>query len=27
MSQIDRPKPYPRGALDGIVCDTEMAKE
>ena len=27
MSQADRPKPYqPRGALDGIVCDTTMAK-
>ena len=27
MSQSDRPKPYqPRGAVDGIVCDTEMAK-
>jgi hypothetical protein len=28
MSQADRPKPYqPRGALDGIVCDTNMAKK
>ena len=28
MSQADRPKPYqPRGALDGIVCDTTMAKK
>ena len=27
MSQSDRPKPFsPRGALDGIVCDTKMAK-
>jgi hypothetical protein len=27
MSQADRPLPYqPRGALDGIVCDTTMAK-
>jgi hypothetical protein len=27
MSQADRPKPYQlRGALDGIVCDTAMAK-
>ena len=27
MSQSDRPKPFqPRGALDGNVCDTEMAK-
>jgi hypothetical protein len=27
MSQSDRPKPYqPRGAVDGIVCDTTMAK-
>jgi len=27
MSQSDRPKPYaPRGAVDGIVCDTKMAK-
>jgi hypothetical protein len=28
MSQADRPKPYqPRGALDGIVCDTTIAKK
>jgi len=28
MSQADRPKPYqPRGALDGVVCDTTMAKK
>ena len=28
MSQADRPKPYqPRGALDGIVCDTALAKK
>jgi len=28
MSQADRPKPYqPRGALDGIVCDTILAKK
>jgi hypothetical protein len=28
MSQADRPKPYqPRGALDGKVCDTSMAKK
>ena len=28
MSQADRPKPYqPRGALDGIVCDTTLAKK
>ena len=28
MSQSDRPKPYsPHGALDGIVCDTELAKK
>ena len=28
MSDQSRPKPYaPRGALDGIVCDTEMAKK
>jgi hypothetical protein len=28
MSQADRPKPYqPRGALDGIVCDTNLAKK
>jgi hypothetical protein len=27
MSQSDRPKPYdPHGAVDGIVCDTAMAK-
>ena len=27
MSQSDRPKPFsPRGATDGIVCDTTMAK-
>ena len=28
MSQADRPKPYaPHGALDGIVCNTELAKK
>jgi hypothetical protein len=28
MSQADRPKPYsPHGAVDGIVCDTNMAKK
>jgi hypothetical protein len=28
MSQADRPKPYsPHGAVDGIVCDTTMAKK
>jgi hypothetical protein len=28
MSQSDRPKPYsPHGALDGIVCDTTLAKQ
>jgi hypothetical protein len=28
MSQSDRPKPFsPRGATDGIVCDTAMAKK
>jgi len=28
MSQADRPLPYqPRGALDGIVCDTTLAKK
>ena len=28
MSQADRPKPYQlRGALDGIVCDTALAKK
>jgi hypothetical protein len=28
MSQADRPKPFqPRGALDGIVCDTTLAKK
>jgi len=28
MSQADRPKPYQlRGALDGIVCDTNLAKK
>jgi hypothetical protein len=28
MSQSDRPKPYqPRGALDGIVCDSSLAKK
>ncbi len=28
MSQADRPLPYqPRGAVDGIVCDTTMAKQ
>ena len=27
MSQESRPKPYaPRGAVDGIVCDTALAK-
>jgi hypothetical protein len=27
MSQSDRPKPYsPRGAIDGIVCDSTLAK-
>jgi hypothetical protein len=27
MSQADRPKPFsPRGAVDGIVCDTTLAK-
>jgi hypothetical protein len=27
MSQADRPKPYsPHGAVDGIVCDTKLAK-
>ena len=27
MSQADRPKPFaPHGAIDGIVCDTELAK-
>jgi hypothetical protein len=27
MSQSDRPKPFaPHGAVDGIVCDTDMAK-
>ena len=27
MSQADRPKPYqPRGAVDGVVCDTTLAK-
>jgi hypothetical protein len=27
MSQSDRPKPYsPHGAVDGIVCDTNLAK-
>ena len=27
MSQADRPLPYqPRGAVDGVVCDTNMAK-
>ena len=27
MSQADRPKPYsPHGAVDGIVCDTNMVK-
>ena len=27
MSQADRPKPYaPHGAVDGIVCDTNLAK-
>jgi hypothetical protein len=27
MSQADRPKPYqPRGAINGKVCDTTMAK-
>ena len=28
MSQESRPKPYaPRGAVDGIVCDTALAKK
>ena len=28
MSQADRPKPYsPHGVVDGIVCDTTMAKK
>jgi hypothetical protein len=28
MSQADRPKPFsPRGAVDGIVCDTSLAKK
>jgi hypothetical protein len=28
MSQAERPKPYaPRGAVDGIVCDTALAKK
>jgi hypothetical protein len=28
MSQADRPLPYqPRGAVDGIVCDTNLAKK
>ena len=28
MSQADRPVPYqPRGAVDGIVCDTNLAKK
>jgi hypothetical protein len=28
MSQTDRPKPFqPRGATDGIVCDTTLAKK
>jgi len=28
MSQDSRPKPYqPRGAVDGIVCDTKLAKK
>ena len=28
MSQADRPKPYaPHGAVDGIVCDTNLAKK
>jgi hypothetical protein len=28
MSQADRPKPFsPHGALDGIVCDTNLAKK
>jgi uncharacterized protein YjbI with pentapeptide repeats len=28
MSQADRPLPYqPRGAVDGVVCDTNMAKQ
>ena len=28
MSQADRPKPFqPRGAVDGIVCDTNLAKK
>ena len=28
MSQSDRPKPFaPHGAVDGIVCNTELAKK
>jgi hypothetical protein len=28
MSQSDRPLPYqPRGAVDGAICDTELAKK
>ena len=28
MSQADRPKPFsPRGAVDGVVCDSNMAKK
>lgn len=28
MSQADRPKPYePRGAIDGIVCDTTLGRK
>lgn len=28
MSQADRPKPYdPHGAVDGVVCDTNIAKK
>ena len=28
MSQSDRPKPFaPHGAIDGIVCDTKLAKQ
>jgi len=28
MSQPDRPKPFsPHGALDGVVCDTKLAKK
>jgi hypothetical protein len=28
MSQADRPKPFaPQGAVDGIVCDSKLAKD